>query len=140
MRKDKTEQWRPVLSCQGYEVSSLARVRRISDGKLFTGTKGKGWVRQVVFREYCRTISLHCLVALMFIGPCPTNHRVQFRDGDRSNCAADNLFYALIPSHRADTPTTKGGTQTRRQATIAEIWMEITPAAERGIARLRASI
>lgn len=94
------ETWAQIPNAPRYEVSNLGQVRNALSGKtvkisipksghprvhLFLGPKQK-W------------FELSRLVAVAFL-PRPYHPRpyVKMRDGDRLNCSADNLRWALRP-------------------------------------------
>lgn len=100
------EQLGPVIwrEYPGYEVSSLGRVRRATPargtqaGRVHQPSRTKDGYLQVLIRHrgryLCRTVAR--LVAWAFV-PCPRWSPalvVTYRDGDRSNCRADNLVWA----------------------------------------------
>ena len=138
----ETEYWRALEQYAGFEASTRARIRRVKDGKILTPTKGAGWVRQIVFREYHCSRSLHWLIASTFLGPCPPGHKVHFQDGNKLNCTAENLSYSPPAApRRSTTPTTKAGlTKTGGAQTVQQhadtIWQTIAPETERLVRRL----
>ena len=91
-----------MLGFEGwYEVSNLARVRRIRSGK---GTRSGQIVRQTrslrgrlqvsLSREgRHKTLPLHVLVAHAFIGPRPDGKQINHIDYDHTNNVPDNLEY-----------------------------------------------
>jgi len=99
------EEWRPAPGTDGrYSVSSLGRVRRESHADANGRLRPVGIVRgsadtcgYLRIRPYPRpnrtVVSIHRLVALAFLGPCPEGHEVNHIDGDRKNNRADNLEY-----------------------------------------------
>lgn len=101
------EEWRRVRVddvLTSYEVSSLGRVRR--GWRLLSTAPNNGlpyvWLSASLRgRNY---VGVHVLVAGAFLGPTPAHHRIAFRDGDRSNPAADNLHFAPIASHHKAPP------------------------------------
>jgi len=97
------EIWRPLPEFDGYEVSSLGRVRhgarilspclqgrdrrRPNGGYLVVHIKGKGRF-------------VHVLVASAFIGPKPPGMQVNHKDGIKLNLNYENLEY-VTPSENA---------------------------------------
>lgn len=87
----EAEGWRPVDGFDGYEISSLGRVRHGSrilkpwphkSGHLYVSMSRKG-KRQV-----------HRLVLLSFVGAPPTDaHESCHRDGNPTNNAVGNLYW-----------------------------------------------
>lgn len=94
--------WLPVTGYEGrYEVSSSGAVRslgprgrvlrpqRVRDTLcVFLSTAGK---------SYC--IAIRRVVATAFLGEAPEGQTIHFRDGDRDNAEACNLYYARPTSH-----------------------------------------
>ena len=104
---------------------------------MLTPSKGQGWVRQVVFYEYHCSRSLHRLIAVTYLGPCPARYQVKFRDGNQRNCAAENLSYESLTTRRSTTRSTKGGLQKQHgQRVTLSIWDAIAPYTERLIKKI----
>lgn len=105
-----------------YEVSNFGRVRRARPGRrthagrVMTPTLGKiGYltVSPTIARRNTR-IYVHQLVARAFIGPCPTAHEVNHRDGCKTNNRATNLEYVTHAGnmgHAARTGLAAHGTR-----------------------------
>ena len=126
------EQWEKIPGYEGFEASTLARIRRTTDGRILKVGKGKGWVRQVVLPGYGLKC-LHLLVSHTFLGPCPTGNKVKFNDGNPYNCQPENLSYgpAERKHGRGSTLTTKGGAQKiPYEQRIREIWQKLLPKTE----------
>lgn len=95
------EEWRPVVGYEGiYEVSNLARVKRIAGGK----GSNKGGIRRPVKTQYgylevilyprgLGSNCLHLIVAASFLGPCPTGLECNHKDGNKTNSLPGNLEY-----------------------------------------------
>jgi hypothetical protein len=115
------EVWKPVIGSPNFEVSSLGRLRWRASGELKLPTcrggelvvnlyaAGKGMVR-----------NLRSIVAEAHLRPRHPGEMVIHLDGDRSNCAAENLEYASLslrgpidPNERARSVSRK---LTMRQA------------------------
>lgn len=97
-----TEEWRPVRSFEGwYEVSNLARVRRIRPAKgtvvgtIIKQTESTRGRRQVTLSKEGkqRTLPIHVLVAHAFIGPKPACTEINHIDYDHTNNLPSNLEY-----------------------------------------------
>lgn len=100
-----TENWRSLPGFEeAYSVSDAGRVCRLervvmrSNGrrqtlgsKILKGGKDSDGYLQVRINGVLR--SVHCLVALTFIGPCPENLETCHNDGDRVNNRASNIRY-----------------------------------------------
>jgi hypothetical protein len=100
------EIWKPIMEFEGYEVSSLGRVRswRGPGGKqlrpvtapkiLRSSPNSKGYPVNVFMQGGHRhTRTLHVIVATHFHGPCPDGYECSHLDGVRANCRADNLAW-----------------------------------------------
>lgn len=97
------EEWRTVPNFEGYQVSSLGRIRsldrivkckngdRMYHGKPMT-TNMLGPYEFIHFRHKLR-ISVHGLVALVFIGPRPEKMEVNHINGNKRDNRAVNLEY-----------------------------------------------
>lgn len=91
-----TELWKDIPGFEGrYQVSSLGSVRsfaRYKDGRLLKPGKASHGYYTVSFgRNNSKTV--HSLVALAFIGPCPKGMEILHIDGSRTNNALSNLRY-----------------------------------------------
>lgn len=132
-QKKSVEKWRALPGYIGFEASTLAHVRRTKDQKILIPTRGRGWVRRIVFAEYHCSRSLHRLIANTFLGPCPKGRIVTFKDNDRLNCQSENLSYASPePYRRSASRSTKGGLQKKHGQQVTEdIWHDHLPETER---------
>lgn len=91
------EEWRTVMDCNAYEVSSLGRFRRrTSSGKYKAGHI----VNPSTFKTGYSTITLarkmrlaHRVVAAAFLGPCPDGYQVNHKNGDKRDNRPENLEY-----------------------------------------------
>lgn len=139
------EEWKSVLGWDGiYEVSNLGGLRSVDRevafynqfgicyrkfyGKVLKCSPGKNGYRQVHLRdtvERARTDNLQSLVAEAFIGPRPDGMEIIFRDGDKKNCEASNLYYATHKERGENTTATgrsaKGEASGNASLTEAEI-------------------
>lgn len=87
------EEWRTIESFPWHSVSNEGRVRNEKTGNVLNVFAGQNGTQNVslhaVGLRYIRSVAL--LVANAFI-PNPTNAtRVDFIDGDKTNCRVDNL-------------------------------------------------
>ena len=102
------EEWRTVKEFPLFEVSNLGRVRRIKTGRLLKvrmyKSKGAGsYIVRICVenKQYYRSVAK--LVAEAFIREMPNpNSIVMYKDHDRSNLNAENLYWAER-SQAADT-------------------------------------
>lgn len=104
------ERWLPVVDWEGwYEVSDHGRVRRVAaralvrtGGILASFADRKGYRRVVLSqagqRKYLR---VHQLVSQAFLGPAPTGHEVNHKDGDKGNNRLSNLEW-VTPKGNAE--------------------------------------
>lgn len=110
------EEWRPVPGCDGYETSTLGRIRSL-DRVLLMANGGQRKHRGRVLRPGVHSAAhpypqvnlgklgghaVHRLVASAFLGPRPPGHYVCHRDGDPTNCAPSNLYYGTPAQNQAD--------------------------------------
>jgi hypothetical protein len=112
---DETEIWKPVVGFQGYEVSSLGRVRsltryvkgkvspRINHGRVMKlASVGRYLAVSLSTESEKVTRSVHVLVAEAFIGPRPPGYHVCHNDGDSLNNRLSNLRYDTPANNCAD--------------------------------------
>lgn len=88
------EQWRPVANFF-YEVSDIGRVRRMGAKKVLSQTPNKkGYMRVFLWRMGLQhTRYVHILVMQEFVGPVPTGHEVNHKDGVKTHNHLGNLEY-----------------------------------------------
>lgn len=115
-----TERWAPIPGYEGfYEVSDLGRVRSLDrvvtrrDGssylmrgrvlKLILNPRNGYLTVSLSRRGICRTSTVHQLVLLTFVGPCPPGLEVCHNDGVKTNSALSNLRYDTHSSNVQDT-------------------------------------
>lgn len=116
------EEWRPIAWHDGYEVSSLGRVRSFlvdgpnpnrrhddwrllkPDPKIVAGrvislrvTLSVGHGTRNVKRKL-----VHHLVLEAFTGPCPAGMQCRHKDGDATNNRAGNLMWGTAVENEAD--------------------------------------
>lgn len=94
------EIWRAVPGHEGrYEVSSFGRVRSFLTVRsmLRPGKKSGGYLNVILrdpsARTRSRSVSVHRLVAIAFLGNPPERHEVNHIDGDKTNNRLENLEY-----------------------------------------------
>ena len=94
------EEWRAIDFAPGYEVSNQGRVRstrpwRGSKGRILAAQpNGFGYLRAKLYIDgKAKHCSIHRLILLAFVGPCPDGHEVRHLDGNRSHNTLANLAY-----------------------------------------------
>lgn len=103
---EQTEEWLPVPGWANlYEASTHGRIRRngIPDRRGWTTYCWRVIATRPAKTGYLRghmwdgvqqkNISVHQIVALTFLGPCPLGQTVNHKDGDKANPRPDNLEY-----------------------------------------------
>lgn len=94
------EHWRSIPGWIGYEVSDLGRVRsrcRCSTHRLLTPYPvGRGYLRVTLYKgsrveQY--GVFVAKLVMLAFVGPCPSGHQINHKNGIKTNNCLKNLEY-----------------------------------------------
>lgn len=101
------ENWRAVVEPgfeAHYEVSSEGRVRRIQTGRVLRlGVHSKGY-RSVVLSVagVRRSVLVHRLVLMAFVGPPQPGQETRHVDGDRANNALSNLAWGTNAENYAD--------------------------------------
>lgn len=137
------EQWRPIPGFDGYEVSSLGRVRSYrrhgGRGRELLGTPrakkvhaaSTGYLSVTLQKpdgNRCGKYTVHTLVALAFLGPRPEGMQVAHADGNRLNARLDNLRYATADEnaedkrrHGTDTPGERNGRHKLTDRDVLEI-------------------
>lgn len=92
-----TEEWR-AWECGTYEVSSRGRIRNAKTGRILRGTWHHG-IRTVAMRllsagkSYAHQERVGYMVLTTFDRDPREGEYVRYKDGDRSNCAASNLYW-----------------------------------------------
>lgn len=92
---DPGEEWRLIPGLEEYEVSNLARVRRIESGRVLkpaVDPTGRHHVNLWRANKY-QSRRVHRLVSLAFHGPQPCGTEVAHLDGDAGNNRASNLAW-----------------------------------------------
>lgn len=112
----KKEIWKDIPDFEGYQVSSLGRVRsffkRIHSGWAIDNRPNRILRPGIVNGYYLVSlrknganfvIRIHCLVLLAFVGPRPEGLEICHADGDKSNNCLDNLRYDTHENNVFDT-------------------------------------
>jgi hypothetical protein len=133
----RTEQWRPILGCEGsYEASSHGRVRSlprtdrlgrpVPGGILTPGARPNGYRFVVLYVDgRRRLVSVHVLIAATFLGPCPDGQEVRHLNGDRADCYLGNLAYGTRSRNQLDA--TEHGTQSNARKVCCPVGHRYTP-------------
>ena len=110
------EEWRAIPGFDGYEASSLGRVRSVDrvitdkrgrqkrlKGKLLRPcTHSKDHPYPYVHLGRKQMLGVHRAVAWAFLGPQPPGLYVCHEDNDERNCRLDNLRYGTPQSNQLD--------------------------------------
>lgn len=95
------EIWKPVPEWEHYHVSNLGNVKRMDfgqgwpDGRPLKSHLSRYGYPTVRLKDKPRgkTTTIHRLVMLAFVGPCPFGKEVNHKDGNKQNAKLDNLEY-----------------------------------------------
>lgn len=108
------EIWRPVVSAtygNDYEVSSLGRVRRTTDGpgkaragNILTPRQNKSGHRRVALCSPYKNFMVHRLVLEAFVGPQPEGMECCHNDSDPANNRLENLRWDTRSANHFDRP------------------------------------
>ena len=112
------EIWKKVKWCEDYEVSNLGNVRSwrpsgASKEKRTSPASIKPWVSNgykmvtLSVKQNKKHFSVHSLVAESFIGIKPDKNVVCHKDDDKTNNAADNLYYGTYSQNGKDAVNNK---------------------------------
>ena len=108
--ENDTEEWKTVEGFRlRYEVSSFGRVRN-ENGDIIAGSKNRGYVRVKPNGKNGSGVHVHKLVAELFLGPKPSGHEIDHKDGDKANNWVGNLEYVthLENIRRAEANCARG--------------------------------
>lgn len=84
--------WRQIPGWPDYEVSATGEIRRWT-GRILRQSVSRAGYHTVGFKRGTVRLYVHRLVAAAFLGPCPTGHEVNHRDGVKAHNGAENLEY-----------------------------------------------
>lgn len=102
------EEWRPIPGYEGYEASSLGRVRSLRRSRtvvLRPAPDKKGYGCLSLTRRTGQrgpTRKIHRLIAAAFLGPCPEGLVVRHVDGNNQNNRITNLAYGTRAENEQD--------------------------------------
>lgn len=111
---DRTEEWRDVVGCVGYQVSDAGRLRtrrRLNNGDSSEGrwrivagsVNQRGYLRvSVPYPAGVKTVFMHALVLQSFVGLRPEGMECCHGDGDPLNNRLDNLRWGTGRDNAAD--------------------------------------
>lgn len=92
------EEWRPVVDWEErYEVSNLGRVRRLATGRIMRFARHVAGYSNVGLSPGVNTRTVHRLVGEAFLGPRPSGHQINHKNGDKTDNRLENLEY-VTPS------------------------------------------
>jgi len=78
-----------------YEVSNIGRIRNFTTGRIKVASRSSNGY--LIFGAYMggkrKNVLVHRAVAECFLGPCPRNHCVNHRDGNKLNNVLKNLGF-----------------------------------------------
>lgn len=101
------EKWRPVVEPgyeKHYDVSDLGQVRSAKTGRVLKpGVHPKGYRSLVLsVAGVRRSVLVHRLVLMAFIGPCPDGQEARHGDGVRSHNTLANLSWGTPTENAHD--------------------------------------
>lgn len=103
-----TEEWRLVAGFPDYWVSSTGRVvsfRGRREAREIRGGRNQRGYRQIHLRNDAGELSartVHGIVALAFLGSTPEGLQIRHLDGDKDNCAVENLAFGTPSQNMLD--------------------------------------
>lgn len=87
------ERWKPVVEFENYKVSNYGRIKN-SHKILKTFSYGDSYVKiNLTNKDSYKKLRVHCLVARVFLGPCPQGKEVNHKDGIKKRNYVWNLEY-----------------------------------------------
>ena len=108
--REEFEAWRGVPDFAGlYEVSNMARIRNLRNGRFLAGTRYSTGYFVVCLSSggVVTRRSVHRVVASAWLGPAPHGHQVDHIDGVRTNNVLSNLRY-LTPKENIRATVDRG--------------------------------
>ena len=108
------ESWHQIPGFASYQISTYGRIRTkkiwfrvkndLAEWRIFNPATGNhGYLVTIIKNdkeEKCQ-VRIHQLVAITFIGPCPSGHEVHHKDRDKLNNFYKNIEYKLKSDHSA---------------------------------------
>lgn len=107
---------RDIPDFPGYRASAAGRVWSDKRGRYLTPNSGKDGYLRVGLRQEgrTRTVYVHRLVALAYLGPCPEGQEVRHLNGCPADNRVENLAYGTHLENMADMRAHGGNAQARR--------------------------
>ena len=131
------EIWKEVPGFEGYEVSDQGRVRsyrlpgyghKLADHpKILRPLWSQDGYKRAALSKKGRAyyFTVHRLVLLTFVGPCPTGMQACHNDGKLLNCYVDNLRWDTIKNNHLDKfkhgTTVRGERNGRCKLTVSQV-------------------
>jgi len=125
------EEWRKVEEYPSYEVSNMGGVKRVVGSKYqpnvprrLNPTPNSTGYPTVTFVNggAKKTIYVHRLVAVTFLGPPPEGHEVAHNNGDRTDARLANLRWATPKENHGDK--VRHGTLLRGEGIVGAVLTE----------------
>lgn len=101
----RAQTWKAIPGFPLYEAGSLGDVRRIGAVAPLRGCPdGRGYAKITIYDECSRlrSVWVHRLVCAAFHGPQPPGLEVLHGDGEKGNCAENNLRWGTRVDNAAD--------------------------------------
>lgn len=106
---NRAEEWRPISGFDGYEVSSMGRVRSFKgrhDGHRELRQRRDAYGYMIIGlwqgRKQFTALKVHRLVLEAFVGPCPPGLETRHLDSDRTNNRLENLAWGTRLENASD--------------------------------------
>jgi DNA-binding phage protein len=104
---DQAEVWKDVAGVVGYQVSNLGRVRSRRLPDVWLIIKGsadcRGYMRVCIpYPDKPRTVKVHRLVLMAFVGPSPASTETCHEDGNPANNRLTNLRWGTRKDNARD--------------------------------------
>ena len=94
---EQREIWRGIPETEGrYEISNHGRLWHVRLNRIVAGMVNKDGFRVVSLGSPKKTLAVHRLVALAFLGPAPPGHYATHKSDDRLDNLAENLEWKTM--------------------------------------------
>lgn len=105
-----SEEWRPIPGYDGYEASNAGRIRSWKKWRnspvpriLKASPQSAGYPFVILMLNGTETsATVHKLVGLTFLGPCPEGMQMRHLDDDQTNCSVENLKWGTASQNMQD--------------------------------------